>query len=841
MIKKLLCGLAGAAAIMLCVAKPVSAQSSQVLEFPAVGSWNGNLGHYVVLECASYALEAASLRLTMFDSGGVEIGTRDFTIPSLGVRHNVLNDFSISDAYGTFSLALLTAAAEGKIACVVSTYRFTGGVPGASVDYAYAIRLDNPITGDRSGVYNSFNPEGGSQPVFNYLSLINPAGTVFSAEVEVYDGAGNLLRTIPVSVPGNGKVDLALGHVESLGGGQLYGVYTIKPSSGSAPYLANLARYMRPAPDDLRFAFTLLPQQGSCGTEPIFLSTMNPALNWLEVANVDASARELTISVFDQLNNLLHQETRTLAALSQYHLNINQFLGDSAIGYARISCADGSSTRLIVQSSHYGRLTSASPEIAWAYASQKNDVQAAPGERLIAFVNTFLEMDNWLKTAGQAAGESFSYMDVFSDGGARVDKDYFTVSNSLIYDLALHARFSADKLGQAVLRPARSGGSVIGELLRVFRHSGAPIASIMRVPAGVVRADDLRVATTLLTGDVVKPTYVGHAGDSSARIFIAERDGRIRIHDGSNLYSTPFLDITSQVGTNGEQGLHSFAFHPNFAVNDRVFVSYSDTNGDSVVSEYMVSGGDPNQLDPTSERIIMTVEQPAGNHNGGQLQFGPDGYLYFSLGDGGASNDVFENGQNLGTLLGSILRIDVDGDLPYEVPADNPFVGVAGAQPEIWAYGLRNPWKFSFDSVTGRMFVADVGQGLWEEINIVEAGGNYGWNVMEGFHCFEPAVGCDMSGLELPVFEYSHDDGTAIIGGYVYRGSAMPDLVGAYIFVDFSSGKIWALQESSSGVWIRQTIFEGDFLATSIGEDEDGELYLADHLGNVFSIVPAML
>ncbi|MCB0346519.1 MAG: PQQ-dependent sugar dehydrogenase [Bdellovibrionales bacterium] len=824
-----------AAAVLLWSALPAYAQSASVLEFPATGSWNGHLKHYVVLECASYALVPVNLRLTMFDADGSQLGTRDFTVPSLGVYHNVLNDFAIVDAYGTFELELLTSAGDGRMACVVSTYRLnsSGQTP---VDYAYAIRIDNPFTGNRSGVYNSNNPEGGTLPVFNYLSIVNPDPSSFSAEVDVFDGSGSLIRTVPVTVAAKGRVDIALGHNETINGGQLYGLYQIRPSNASAPYIAHLARYLQPGVDDVRFAFTLLPKTGACGDEPVFLSTMNPALNWLEVANSGGSDEEVTISVYDQLSALLHQETRTIASLSQYHLNINQFLGDSNIGYARISCSSGTSTPLIVQSSHYGRLDSASSKIVWAYASQKGDVQAAPGERLVNFVNTFLGMDNWMKMAGGASGDYFSYMDVFSDAGARVDKDYYTVNTSLIYDVGLHMRFDADRVGQAVLRPARSGGPVVAELLRVFHHSSAPIGSIMRVPAAVVRADDLRVSMSLLTGDVVKPTYVGNAGDGSGRIFIVEREGRIRIHDGMNLYPTPFLDISSQVGGELEQGFHSIAFHPNFAANDRVFVSYSNLDGDSVVSEFAVQGSNPDQLDPSSERIIMTVEQPAGNHNGGQLQFGPDGYLYFSLGDGGFSNDFFQNGQNLETLLASILRIDVDGAQPYEVPPDNPFVGVSGARPEIWAYGFRNPWKFSFDMVTERMFVADVGQGLWEELDIVSGGGNYGWNVMEGLHCFQPAVGCDMADLELPVFEYSHDDGTAIIGGVVYRGSAIPNLVGAYVFVDFSSGKIWALQESSAGTWIRQTIYEGSFLATTIGEDEDGEMYLGDHLGNVFAL-----
>lgn len=808
-----------------------------MLEFPATGSWNGHHQQFVVLECGSYALVPVTLRLTMRDAGGGDFAVHPLVVEPLGVTHVVLNDFGISDAYGTFLLELLTAEGTDKIACIVSTYRLSSGGAKA-VDYAFAMRVENPTVGEVSGIFNSYNPEGAVSPVFNWLSVINPGGSPFVADIDVFDGAGGLLNSFPIAVPGKGKVDVGLGHNEPLNGGQLFGLYRIRPQNPTAPYLAHLARYLNPAPGIVDFAFTLRPREGGCGPEPVFLSTMNPATNWLEVANAGTGSEMVTVSIHDQASNLLHEENLMLPALAQQHLNINQYLGESAIGFATVSCAGGDSVPLHVQSSHYGHPTSNSPEVIWAYASQRNDIQAEAGERLVGFVNTFLGMNNWLKLSGAVDDDSRTYLDIFNDVGARVDKDDYRVDSHTIFDIPLHESFDPDKIGLAVLQPARSGNPVVGEVLRVFPLNGSGIGSIMRAPAGVVRADDLRVGAELLTDAVENPTFVGNAADSSGRLFIVERDGRIMIHDGSNLLGTPFLDIVSQVSNTSERGLHSFAFHPEFTSNDRVFVMYTNLDGDSVVSEFAVSGGDANQLDPTSERIILTVDQPAGNHNGGQLQFGPDGYLYISLGDGGGANDVFENGQNLGTLLGSLLRIDVDGALPYEVPADNPFVGVAGAQPEIWAYGLRNPWRFSFDMASGRMIVPDVGQGLWEEINIVTRGGNYGWNIMEGLHCFEPAEGCDPTGLELPVYEYSHDDGTAIIGGYVYRGSAMPNLVGSYVFADFSSGKVWALQESSSGTWIRQTIYEGSFLGSAIGEDESGELYLADFLGNIYRLTP---
>ena len=250
---------------------------------------------------------------------------------------------------------------------------------------------------------------------------------------------------------------------------------------------------------------------------------------------------------------------------------------------------------------------------------------------------------------------------------------------------------------------------------------------------------------------------------------------------------------------------------------------------------------DANRADPASERILLTVNQPFTNHKGGQLAFGPDKFLYIGLGDGGSGGDPLGNGQNLQTYLGKMLRIDVDhtaGALPYAIPADNPLVA-GGGLPEIWAYGLRNPFRFSFDTATGSLFVGDVGQDLYEEIDILQKGGNYGWNVMEGLHCFSPATGCNMAGLALPIAEYSHSEGVAVIGGYVYHGTAIPALAGSYVFGDYFAGKIWRLTQDSSGAWQRVLLLSGGPTISSFGRDFAGELYVVDYAaGAILKVSP---
>ena len=319
--------------------------------------------------------------------------------------------------------------------------------------------------------------------------------------------------------------------------------------------------------------------------------------------------------------------------------------------------------------------------------------------------------------------------------------------------------------------------------------------------------------------------------DGSGRLFVIEKPGRIRILENDQLVDAPFLDITDRVGSGGnEQGLLGLAFHPQYAQNGRFFVNYTDKSGKDTIARFQVSS-DPNVADPNSEVKLLSIDDPFPNHNGGVLAFGPDGYLYAGLGDGGSAGDPFGNGQNTKALLGKILRLDVDSAEPYAVPADNPFGN------EVWAYGLRNPWRFSFDKSTGDLYIGDVGQNAWEEIDFLPAGSpggtNFGWNFREGAHDYK---GGGPAGMLDPVAEYSHQEGgCSVTGGYVYRGS-MSEWNGIYLYADYCSGLMWGLI-NSNGTWQSQPLFDLDVTITSFGQDTAGELYILSDSGGVFRLV----
>ncbi len=340
----------------------------------------------------------------------------------------------------------------------------------------------------------------------------------------------------------------------------------------------------------------------------------------------------------------------------------------------------------------------------------------------------------------------------------------------------------------------------------------------------------------LILSGLNQPVGLANAGDGSGRLFVIEQSGLIRIIRNNSLIAEPFLDISGQVSCCGERGLLGLAFYPDYNHNGYFFVNYTDINGNTVISRFQVSN-ETDQANLSSEIKLLVVEQPFPNHNGGSLVFGPDGYLYIGLGDGGSGGDPLGNAQNASVLFGKVLRLDVDQGELYSIPADNPFVGGSGA-PEVWITGLRNPWRFSFDQLTGDLYIGDVGQGSWEEIDYLPAenpgGINFGWNYREGAHPYSSSELPSNIILTDPVAEYGRDQGYSVIGGVVYRGAELPEWQGIYLYGDYGSGFIWGLFRSVDGSWQNRLLFQTGSRITSFGEDENGEIYFTGYDGGLY-------
>jgi glucose/arabinose dehydrogenase len=370
-----------------------------------------------------------------------------------------------------------------------------------------------------------------------------------------------------------------------------------------------------------------------------------------------------------------------------------------------------------------------------------------------------------------------------------------------------------------------------------------PPASPATPPPTVPAAFSLpkvRIKLSRFVAGLSNPLFVTSARDGSGLLYAVQQGGRVAAVDASGRRRGTFLDVSGRVSCCGERGLLGLAFHPGYKTNRRLFVDYTDRNGDTVIAEFRASS--PTRADPGSHRRLLRIGQPYENHNGGMLAFGPDGYLYIAMGDGGSQGDPRNNGQSLDTLLGKILRLDVDQASPYSTPSTNPFVGRRGARREIWDYGLRNPWRFSFDRANGAMFIGDVGQKGFEEINVEPAGRggrNYGWHQMEGDRCY--TSGCRRAGKVTPIAGYSHSLGCSVTGGYVYRGSRYPTLNGAYFYADYCSGRIWAMDAAAAlrGTSRVRQLLDTGLAISSFGEDESGELYLCDLGGAVYRLQAA--
>jgi len=354
----------------------------------------------------------------------------------------------------------------------------------------------------------------------------------------------------------------------------------------------------------------------------------------------------------------------------------------------------------------------------------------------------------------------------------------------------------------------------------------------------------LSLSLARVAGGFSQPLFVTNAHDKTNRLFVVEQGGRIKLIKGGAVQALPFLDLHTIVSCCGERGLLGLAFHPAFATNYKFYVNYTDINGNTVVAEYRRNSLNPDRANG-SGRVLLRVTQPYANHNGGMLAFGPDGYLYIGLGDGGSAGDPGNRAQNIGSLLGKILRIDVNhrtGTLQYGIPSTNPFVGRSG-DDRIWSYGLRNPWRFSFDRTTGDLWIGDVGQDRYEEIDRstrASGGGrgrNYGWRVMEGRACYSPPTGCNTSGKTMPLAVYSHTYGCSVTGGYVYRGAQYPAMAGAYIFGDYCSGRIWAVVAGGSATQTPRLLLDTSHAISSFGESEGHSLLMTDLAsGEIFKL-----
>ena len=591
-------------------------------------------------------------------------------------------------------------------------------------------------------------------------------------------------------------------------------------------------------------AMPLRSSGAAAGEFVLPLSTMAQTNNWIEIANAGQSAAQVRLEYFSQIGAPLGVKLAQISPRSQVHVFANAILGEQTVGSVRVSAPAGA--QILAQSMHYGvtRPTAAAdgpPDVRWVYGMQGTAIKAIANQRYAVLLNTFLRAANWHKTIGvQEDGAGLEHS-VFRTNGSSPVPDVVSVGPLMSLDFPEHGSLGFNQVGASVIKAAGDSQEFVSTAIRVYSDARGEIRYIAALPSIRLANPALRLGLQLAVTGLTQPVALAATPDTSGRMCIVERTGRIRILQNGALLPEPLLDLTGQVATSGEMGLLGVAFHPLFASNGVFFVHYNAPDRASMLVRYKLRSDNPNRADAATAVTLLRVAQDTDQHKGGQIAFGPDGYLYIGLGDGSLAEDPQGRGRDTALLYGKILRLDVSDTASgtYRIPADNPFVGSGTSRPEIWAYGFRNPWRFSFDRITGQLFVGDVGQAEREEVDIVLKGRDYGWSTMEGSLCFRPRTGCSSAGLEMPIGEYTHQEGVAIIGGYVYRGNALPQLSGQYVFGDYASGRIWTLSKKTNGSWERQLVFESDspLYISSFGEDRSGELFVTDIFGKLFRVI----
>lgn len=795
------------------------------------GQWNSFAEHLNVLECVSSEDFEGTIDVYSF-SGDLENSI------SLSLEADIPKHFpefnAVGNSQGIFSIAP-TSGRLSSLACQNLVYK----IDDSAVRYVFSSKAELPKIGVSFGIFNSINPLSALSPNLNWLDISN---TSVSDTSEPLSGT-LVLRNF------SGEVTSSVSFPENLASGQTtsflvsgamdpeVGSYEFIPDSVNAEYRAGLRRYRPETTDDLssvnfQTAISIDGSSGACDQRLIPLSTFGPADNWLEILNPLNREEELRLEIFTNTGELLSIEQISLGPYAQQHVYVNPIIGDNNTGTARLICPSSFLGGVVAQSLMYGTESKfISASLGTATPSSANSAQ-------IAHQNTFLGALNWNKFVNNSSDAALAFDSSSSNllPSQNIDQLSALEPNSIG---AISLPWDISQRGLS-LSPWRVYPNESGGISTIFANDSQSI----EVPT---------YSLTPILDELILPLAIASTEDSEGELMlIAGKLGFIfAMRDGS-LLPAPFLDISSQLPADSpttEHGVQNIIFDPNFSSNGRIYVAYNNAAGDSELSRFVVDrvsnpGGNPNQADPLSQEILLTHVHSNSEsiHNGGGLAFDNQGFLYWGMGDNGPQEDPEQNSRNLSNLAGTIMRIDVSGPSGYTVPDDNPFVSDPSALDEIWAYGVRNPYRLYFDSETERLFVADVGQVTAEEVSIAESGADLGWNIFEGTTCLNNNPDCQtLLDTTPPIHDYGRSDGGSVIGGFIYQGSLHPELVGSYIFGDFVSGRIWGLKESGSGETTSWERFElaqvpQGVLIASIDPDPSGEILIVDLLGQIMTL-----